>query len=139
MDWHALDMEIERGNRDFERRMEEAGNEIQEHLERTYQRCKEFEEARRRDWEELRGELMTAEEKRRLEMDSIQRLFANMTSEYVKVVSSAREDIERKSAEGRAEARAAFDELLAEARAQRQATLRMLDRLPPSKEEGHGN
>lgn len=135
MDWHALDMEIERGNRDFEQRMEEAGNEIQKHLERTYRRCKEFEEARRRDWEELRGELITAEERRRLEMDGIQRLFANMTDEYVRVVSSAREDIERKSAEGRAEARAAFDELLAESRAQRQATLRMLDRLPPSKEE----
>ncbi len=136
MDWQALDMELERGNRDFERRMEEAGHEIQEHLERAYRRCKEFEEARRRDWEELRGELMTAEERRRVEVDGIQRLFANMTDEYVRVVSSAREDIERKSAEGRAEARAAFDELLAEARAQRQATLKMLDRLPPSKEEG---
>jgi hypothetical protein len=74
---------------------------------------------------------MTAEERRRLEMDGIQRLFANMTDEYVRVVSSAREDIERKSAEGRAEARAAFDEWLAEARAQRQVTLKMLDRLPP--------
>jgi hypothetical protein len=68
-------------------------------------------------------------------MDGIRRLFANMTEEYVRVISSAREDIERKSAEGRAEARAAFDELLAESRAQRQATLRMLDRLPPSKDE----
>ncbi|HEX6782833.1 MAG TPA: hypothetical protein VF125_12530 [Solirubrobacterales bacterium] len=135
MDWHALDMEIEEGNRDFERRMEEAGNEIQEHLERAYQRCKEFEEARRRDWEELRGQLMTAEERHQLEMDGIRRLLANMTEEYVRVISSAREDIERKSAEGRAEARAAFAELLAESRAQRQATLRMLDRLPPSEEE----
>ncbi|MDX6634145.1 MAG: hypothetical protein QOF06_348 [Solirubrobacterales bacterium] len=135
MDWHALDMEIERGNRDFEQRMEEAGHEIRDHLERTYRRCKEFEEARRHDWEELRGQLMTAEERHQLEMDGIRRLFATMTDEYVRVVSSAREDIERKSAEGRVEARAAFDELLAESRAQRQATLRMLDRLPPSKDE----
>jgi ribulose bisphosphate carboxylase small subunit len=134
MDWHAIDMEIERGNRDFERRMEEAGHEIRDHLERTYRRCKEFEEARRRDWEELRGQLMTAEERHQLEMDGIRRLFANLTDEYVRVVSSAREDIERKSAEGRAEARAGFDELLAEPRAQRQATLRMLDRLTPPEE-----
>jgi cell fate regulator YaaT (PSP1 superfamily) len=54
-----------------------------------------------------------------------------MTAEYVNVIRSAREDIEQKSAERRAESREEFEELLAEVRAQREAFLRMLDRFPP--------
>jgi hypothetical protein len=120
IDWHALDMEVERGQRDFERRMEETGGEILERLERAERCCKEAEEARRRDWEELKGRMMTAEEKHQFELDGIQRQFTTMTYEYVKVISSAREDMERENAERRAESRAQTD-----------ALLKLMDRLPP--------
>ena len=131
VDWHALDMELERGQRDFDRRMEETGGEIIERLERAERCCKEAEETRRRDWEELKGRMMTAAEKHQFELDGIRRQTATMTAEYVNVIRSAREDIEQKSAERRAESREEFEELLAEVRAQREAFLRMLDRFPP--------
>lgn len=121
IDWHAVDMEVERGRRDFERRLEEAGNEILKRLERAERFCKEAEETRRRDWEELKGRMMTAEEKHQFELDGIQRQFTTMTYEYVKVISSAREDMERENAERRAESRAQTD-----------ALLKLMDRLPPS-------
>lgn len=121
VDWHALDMEVERGQRNFERRMEETGGEILERLERAERCCKEAEEARRRDWEELKGRMMTAEEKHQFELDGIRRQFTTMTYEYVKVISSAREDMERENAERRAESRAQTD-----------ALLKLMDRLPPS-------
>lgn len=124
-------MEMKRKERDFGRRLEEMGDEIYERLERIHQCCKEAEIARKRDWEKLNGRLMTAEEKHQFEMDNIRLLFARMTNEYVKVTRAASEDISREFAEGREEARAASDELLAEARAQREAFLKMLDRLPP--------
>ena len=89
-------------------------------------------EARRREWEELNGRLMTAEEKRQFENDHIQRVLAQMTHAHVRTIQAAAEDIKREFAESRAESREKFEELQAEARAQRQATLRMLDRLPPS-------
>lgn len=74
---------------------------------------------------------MTAEEKHRFEMDNIRLLFATMTDEYVKVIRAAGADIHRQFEEGREEARAASDELLAEVRAQREAFLKLLDRLLP--------
>jgi hypothetical protein len=65
--------------------------------------------------------MMTAEEKHQFELDGIQRQFTTMTYEYVKVISSAREDMERENAERRAESRAQTD-----------ALLKLMDRLPPS-------
>jgi coproporphyrinogen III oxidase len=125
-------MELERKERDFERRLEETGGEICERLEQIHQDCKEAEEARRRDWEELNGRLMTAEEKHQFEMDNIRLLFARMTDEYVNVMRAASADIKREFAEGREEARAEAEENRAENRAQREALLKMLDRLPPN-------
>jgi hypothetical protein len=120
IDWHAVDMEVERSKRDFERRVEEAGDEILERLERAERCCREAEETRRRDWEELKGRMMNAEEKHQFELDGIQRRFVTMTNEYVKVMNAAREDWEREFAESRAESRA-----------QTEALLKMIDRLPP--------
>jgi hypothetical protein len=114
-------MEVERGRLGFERRLEEGQGEIGARMERVLRSCRESEETRRRDREELKGRLMTAEEKRRFELDSIQMLFATMTEEYVKVMSAAREDWEREFAESRAESRA-----------QTEALLKVMDRLPPS-------
>jgi hypothetical protein len=80
---------------------------------------------------------MTAEEKRQFENDHIQRVLAQMMDAHVETMRAAQEDIKREFAESRAESRAKFEDLQAESRAQRQATLRMLDRLPPSEEEGN--
>jgi hypothetical protein len=126
--WDDLDMELERGRRDFERRMEERGGEICERLERAERCFKEVEEARRQDWEKLAGRMMTAAEKHQFELDGIRRVSAQMTDEYVKVIRAAGEDMRR----GFAKLGAQLDEGRDENRAQTEALLRMLDRLPPS-------
>jgi hypothetical protein len=131
MAWEDLNVEIERGREDFERRLEEGRGEIRERIERVERCCREAEEARRRDWEELKGRLMTEAEKRQHESDGIQRLFAVLTDEYVNVVRSVGEEMKRGFAEGRAEA----EEGRAQLRANTEAVLRMLDRLPPPKSE----
>lgn len=124
-------MELERKERDFERRLEETGGEICKRLERVERCCKEAEEARRRDWEEFKGRTVTAQERHRFELDGIRRTSARMTDEYVKVMRAASADIKREFAEGREEARAEAEESRAENRAQTEALLKMLDRLPP--------
>jgi len=124
-------MELERKRCDFERRLEEGRSELVERIETLQRFLREGGEARRREWEELNGRLMTAEEKRQFENDHIQTLLARMTDEHVKTIRAAGDDMRREFAESRAESRAKFEELLAEARAQRQATLKMLDRLSP--------
>jgi len=136
VDWQALDMEIERERCDFVRRLAEGRGEVLEKIEALQRELREGGEARRREWEELNGRLMTAEEKRQFENDHIQRVLAQMTDTHVQAFQAAQEDMQRAFAESRAESRAKFEELQAEARAQRQATLRMLDRLPPPDEEG---
>jgi hypothetical protein len=133
--WDDLDMELERKRCDFERRLEEGRGDLVERIEELQRILREGGEARRREWEKLNGRLMTAEEKRQFENDHIQRVLAQMTHAHVRTVQAAAEDIKREFAESRAESREKFEELQAEARAQRQATLKMLDRLPPSGEE----
>jgi hypothetical protein len=129
--WDDLDVELERGNRDFERRMEERGGEICERLEAAERCFKEAEEPRRLAWEKFEGRMMTAAEKHQFELDGIRRVSAQMTDEYVKVIRAAGNDMQRRFAqveaqidENRAEARAG-------ARAQTEALMKMLDRLPP--------
>jgi hypothetical protein len=132
MAWNDLDMELEQWQRDFDRRLEEGRGEVRERIERVERCCKEAEEARRRDWEELKGRLMTAEEKRQHELDYIQRLFATLTDEYITIIRAAGSDIKREFAEGRAEARLEAEEGHKQMRAQTEAILKMLDRLPPA-------
>jgi predicted nucleic acid-binding Zn-ribbon protein len=124
VDWQALDMELEEQMRDFERRVEEGRGEVLARIEGVERSCKEVGEERRREWEELKGRVMTAEEKRQHDSDEFLRLMATMTDEYVSIFSSLRVDMQREFAEGRAENRA-----------QTEALLRMLDRLPPSESE----
>lgn len=128
-------MELERKRCDFERRLEEGRGKVLEKIEVLQRELREGGEARRREWEELNGRLMTAEEKRQFELDYIQTIYAQMTDAFVGAIHAASEDMRREFAESRAESREKFEELQAEARAQRQATLRMLDRLPPPEEE----
>jgi len=135
MAWDDLDMELERKRCDFERRLEEGRGDLVKRIEELQHILREGGEARRREWEELNGRLMTADEKRQFENDHIQRVLAQMTDAHVKTIQAAQEDMRRAFAESRAESRAKFEELQAEARAQRQATLRMLDRLPPAEDE----
>ena len=108
MSWLDLDMEIERKMEDFDRRLEEGRGVIRAQIEQAERRCREAEEARRRDWEELKGHLATEAEKRQFESDSIQRLLAALTDVYVNVVRSAGEDMKREFAEARAESRASL-------------------------------
>jgi hypothetical protein len=124
MSWEDLDMEIEQGREDFERRIEEGRREIRERIERLELCCKEAEDARRRDWEELKGRLMTTDEKRQHESDGFLRLIATMTNEYVAIMRAVGADMER-----------GFAEVQSEGRAHREALLRLLDRLPPSGSE----
>lgn len=120
MSWDDLEMELERGKREFDRRVEAGGREVVERLDAVLKCCRESEETRRRDWEELKGRLMTAEEKHQFDLGNIQRLFATMTAEYVKVIQAMGEDMRRGFAEAREENRPHTE-----------ALLKMLDRLPP--------
>ncbi len=128
-------MELERKRCDFEQRLEEGRGDLVKRIEELQRILREGGEARRREWEELNGRLMTADEKRQFENDHIQRVLAQMTDAHVKTIQAAQEDMRQAFAESRAESRVKFEELQAEARAQRQATLRMLDRLPPTEDE----
>jgi len=124
MDWDDLDMEREQWRKDFDRRLEEGRREIRERIERVEQRCQEAEKVRRREWEALKGRMMTAEEKQERRSEEFLRLMAAMTAEYVTIARSIGEDMKREFAESRAESRA-----------QSEALMRMFDRLPPLENE----
>jgi hypothetical protein len=126
--WDDLDMELERKKCEFERRLEEGCGDLVGRIEELQRILREGGEARRREWEELNCRLMTADEKRKFENDHIQRVLAQMTEAFVKTSHAASEDMKREFAESRAESRA-----------QREALMRMLDRLPPSKGEERGS
>jgi hypothetical protein len=125
--WDDLDMELEKGRRDFERRMEEASGEIRERLENAERCFKEAETVRQLAWEKFEGRMVTAAEKHQFELDGIRLVSAQMTEEYVKVIRAAGEDMRR----GFAKVEAKLDEGRDENRAQTEALLKMLDRLPP--------
>ena len=118
-------MELEQWQADFDRRVEEGRSEVRERIARIERRCKEAEDARRREWEELKGRVMTAQEKQEHRSDGFLRLLTAMTDEYVQVARSIGEDLKRGFAEGRAESRA-----------QSEALMRILDRLPPPENRG---
>lgn len=113
-------MELEQWQEDFDRRVEEGRREIRERVARVERRCQEAEEVRRREWEELKGRVMTAQEKQEHRSDGFLRLMTAMTHEYVTIARAIGEDMKREFAESRAESRA-----------QSEALMRMLDRLPP--------
>jgi hypothetical protein len=127
--WNDLDMEmeLERWREDFDRRLEEGRQEIRARIERVEQRCKQAEEVRRSEWEELKGRVMTAEEKQERRSDEFLRLLGAVTDEYLNIARSIGEELRQGFAEGRKEA----EEGRAQLRANTEATWRMLDRLPP--------
>lgn len=136
MFWDDFDMEYERSKADRKVPAKSEGpGPLTKRIEELQRCLREGEDSRREEWEKLEGRLMTAEEKRQLENDHIQRVLALMNDAFTESIRAANDDIRRMWAETRAEAREKFEELLAESRAQRQATLQMLDRLPPAKEE----
>jgi len=121
VDWHAVAMEeVERGKRDFERRVKEGLKEINGRLETAERRWEKEEEDRRHEWEALAGRLMTTEEKHQHYNDGLLRKMAVLTNEQLNILHGLGEDM-----------RLHFKELQAEMRANREATLKMLDRLPP--------
>lgn len=70
---------------------------------------------------------MNAEEERKHHSDGILRLMSAMTDEYVTIIRSMGDDMRQ----GFAKVGAQLDEGRAETRAQTEAILKMLDRLPP--------
>lgn len=111
--------------------MEESSGEIRERLEGAERCFKEAEEDRRLAWEKFEGRMMTAAEKHRFELDGIQRVSAQMTDEYAKVIRAVGEDLQRGFAKVEAQIDENRAEARGEARAQTEALLKMLDRLPP--------
>lgn len=89
---------------------------------RKAERCWEKEEEdRRREWEELAGRLMTAEEASRHYHDGLLRKMDVLTQVQLNILREISEKMEHQ-----------YTETLAEMRANREATLKMLDRLSPS-------
>ena len=72
--------------------------------------------------------MMTAEEERKHHSDGILRLMSAMTDEYVTIIRSIGDDMRQ----GFAEMRADGEESRAQLRANTEAVLKMLDRLPPA-------
>jgi hypothetical protein len=120
-------MELERRRCDFERRIDEGRREIRERIEKVEQRCKKAEEARKQEWEDLKGRVMTAQEEQRHHGDGMLRLMSAMTDEYVTIIRAMGDDMRQ----GFAELREKDEEGRAQLRANTEAVLRMLDRLPP--------
>ena len=112
-------MELEKQRGEHDRRVEQIGREIQERIEKVERRCKESEEARRKDWERLEGRVMTAQEKQERRSDEFLRLLNAVGSEHLKIVADLGDDMKRKFAESHGENRA-----------QTEALMKMLDRLP---------
>ncbi|HXR59771.1 MAG TPA: hypothetical protein VN732_00420, partial [Solirubrobacterales bacterium] len=76
------------------------------------------EEDRRREWEALAGRLMTAEEANRHYHDGLLRKMDVLTQAQLNILRELHEKMEHQ-----------YSETLAEMRANREATLKMLDRL----------
>lgn len=119
MAWDDLDVQIEQWREDFERRVKEESRELCGRFEALERSCREAEEARRREWEAAEGRVMTAAEKLEHRHDGFMRLLSTMGAEYMRALNALGEDMERRFAEGKEENRA-----------QTEALMRMLDRLP---------
>ena len=119
--WDDLDMELERQRWERDQRVEQVGREIQERIEKVERRCKESEEARRKDWERLEGRVMTAQEEQERRSDEFLRLVNAVGNEHLKIIADLSDDMSRR-----------FAEVRGENRAHTEALLRMLDRLPPA-------
>lgn len=121
IDWHALDMELERQRWERDQRLEQIGREITERIDKVERRCREAEKGRRKEWEQLEGRVMTGQEEQERRSDEFLRLINAVGSEHLKLVAELSDDMDRRSAEAREENRAHTN-----------ALLKLLDRLPPN-------
>lgn len=112
--------------REFMERTDRRGVEFREMLENIERRWEEGEEARRREWEALEGRAMTAWEKIEHSLDGLLRKTTMITQEQIAMNWKVAEETREEFREGFAEIKEAM-------RANREATLKMLDRLsePP--------
>jgi hypothetical protein len=116
-------VDTERMKREFEEGVARRRIEIRTRLEKVEQLWQKSEEARRREWEELEGRLMNAYEEHRDFNDGLLRKMTVMTQEYISILHEERGAIralQDEAAEGRAQLRANTE-----------AVLKALDRLPP--------
>jgi hypothetical protein len=130
MDWQAWLVDLER---EFMERTDRRGVEFREMLESIERRWEESEEARRREWEALEGRAMTGWEKIEHSFDGLLRKTTVITQEQIAMNWMVMEEFRENFAKAREENRRAFKEIEEEWRANREATLKMLDRLsePP--------
>ncbi len=119
MDWQAWLVDLER---EFMERTDRRGVEFRERLENIERLWEEGEEKRRREWEALEGRTMTGWEKIDHFHDGLLRKTTAITQEQLSFSWQVREEF-----------REEFAELKEEMRANREATMKMLDRLsePP--------
>jgi hypothetical protein len=110
----------ERMRREFEEGLARRQVEIRARLEKVEQRWKEGEEARRHEWEALEGRLMSAYENNQHFNDGLLRKMTVMTEEYIRILREGGAIFQKEMAEGRAQLRANTE-----------AVLTALDRLPP--------
>jgi predicted nucleic acid-binding Zn-ribbon protein len=106
--------------REFEEGVARRQVEIRKRLEKVEHRWEVSEEARQREWEALEGRLMTAYEENRHFNDGLLRKMTVMTEEYIKILREGGAIFQKEMAEGRAQLRANTE-----------AVLKALDRLPP--------
>jgi hypothetical protein len=110
----------EKIRRELEARLERRQVEIRSRLERVERRWREGEDERRREWEALGGRLMDAYEENRHFNDGLLRKMTVMTEEYIRILREGGAIFQQEMAEGRAQLRANTE-----------AVLQALDRLPP--------
>ncbi len=123
MDCDYWPVDTERMRREFEEGVARRQSEIRARLETVEERWEEGEQARQREWEELEGRLMNAYEKHEHFNDGLLRKMTVMTQEYISILHEERGAIralQDEAAEGRAQLRANTE-----------AVLKALDRLPP--------
>ena len=117
-------MEIEKHLCGMDERMKRGFIELLGRMEEAERRWEESEGARKREWEELEGRAMTAMEEHRHYNDGLLRKMDVMLTVELNILNEISEKLEK----GRAEARV-------ENRANIEALMKMLDRLPPPEGE----
>lgn len=121
MTWEYRPVDVEQIRREMKEGFERSLAEIQARTEQVEKHWEKSEEARRREWERLEGRLMTAEEKRKRFDDALLRKNTMMTQAFLAILDEGREEFRQEFAEGRAQMRANTE-----------AVLKALDRLPPT-------
>jgi hypothetical protein len=121
MAWEYRPVDVEQIRREMKEGFERSLAEIRARTEQVERHWEKSEEARRREWERLEGRLMTAEEKHQRFNDALLRKNTMMTQAFLAILDEGREEFRQEFAEGRAQMRANTE-----------AVLKALDRLPPA-------